>query len=210
MHSDKSEDPRRTRGQGLNKEQALQRILEGHWRYVASKSNALRVTDADRQQHAEAQYPFAAILGCADSRVSPELIFDQRQGDLFVVRVAGNVLGSGELASLEYAVEQLGVRVILVLGHEKCGAVNAAMSASDGPGEMGFLLREIAPAVAEARQKYDGSFDMAVELNVVRVTSLLSLRSQTIHRAVERGEIQIVGGLYQLRTGDVKFVTHVG
>ena len=142
-------------GQGLNREQAFRRILDGHWRYLQNERQQIHVTHEDRQRHAEGQFPFAAILGCADSRVSPEVIFDQGQGDLFVVRVAGNVLGDFEQASLEYAVQNLGVRLVLVMGHEQCGAVKAAIGGTVIPGVLGHLINEIRPAVEQA-QGQDG------------------------------------------------------
>ena len=98
-------DPSRTPGQGLTKEEALHRLLEGHWRYLENRRAHRSITEDDRARHAAGQYPFAVIVGCADSRVSPELIFDQGLGDLFVVRVAGNYIGTGVTASVEYALE---------------------------------------------------------------------------------------------------------
>ena len=109
MSTDNSRDPlnvdlSQMPGQGLSKEEAFLRILDGHWRYLDNQRKNVTTTEEDRNRHAQGQYPFAAILGCADSRVSPEVIFDQGQGDLFVVRVAGNVVGDFEVASLEYAI----------------------------------------------------------------------------------------------------------
>lgn len=203
MNTVESNDPRRTPGQGLTKEEALRRILEGHWRYLENRRTRREVTPQRLQEQAEGQYPFAAILGCADSRVSPELIFDQDQGDLFVVRVAGNILGAGGLASLEYAVAHLDVRLILVFGHEQCGAVKAATQHASAPGAMGFLLGELAEAVEAARLLPPPLLDRAVESNVRRVTQLLPQRSETIGRAVAEGRVRIVGAIYRLGSGDV-------
>lgn len=196
-------DPHRTPGQGLTKEEALRRILEGHWRYLENRRAHRQVTPQKLEEHAQGQYPFAAILGCADSRVSPEVIFDQDQGDLFVVRVAGNILGAGGLASLEYAVQQLSVRLILVLGHEQCGAVRAATEITSAEGAMGYLLSELADAVEAARHLPPPLVDQAVKANVRRVTKLLPERSETIGRAVAEGRVRIVGAVYRLGSGDV-------
>ena len=138
------------------------------------KGRKRHITREDHDLHFQGQFPFAAILGCADSRVSPELIFDQDQGDLYVVRVAGTIVGNGELASMEYAVTHLGVRLLLVLGHENCGAVRAAVETADAPGTIGFLLREIAPAVEEARAVGVLLLDNAIIANVRRSARLLA------------------------------------
>jgi carbonic anhydrase len=205
-----SNDLSRTPGQGLTKELALQRILEGHWRYLAGQPQQHPVTARDHALHAQGQFPFAAIMGCADSRVSPELIFDQGSGDLFVTRVAGNILESGTLASLEYAVEHLGVRLLIVLGHEQCGAVGAALKASDAPGAIGTLLREIAPAVLEARAQPGDLLQNAVENNVRRAAAAIPVRSEMLARRVQAGEVRIVGAVYRLATGDVDIKTTIG
>lgn len=205
MNIPDSTDPRLTPGQGLTKEEALRRMLEGHWRYLENSRSQREVTPQRLREHAEGQYPFAAILGCADSRVSPELIFDQDQGDLFVVRVAGNILDAGGLASLEYAVTHLQVRLIMVFGHEHCGAVKAAtqLTSAPGPGAMGFLMSELVEAVAIAKALPPPLLDRAVEANVRRVTQLLPQRSETIGKAVADAQVRIVGAVYRLGSGDV-------
>ena len=196
-------DSRRLPGQGLDKARAMQRILEGHWRYLENRRQSLQTTTVKLEEHAAGQYPFAAILGCADSRVSPELIFDQDQGDLFVVRVAGNILGAGGLASLEYAVEQLRVPLIVVLGHEGCGAVKAATEHASLPGPLGFLLAELSEAVEAARRLPPPLVDQAVKANVRRVVQLLGARSESIGRAISEGRVGVVGAVYRLGSGDV-------
>jgi carbonic anhydrase len=203
-------DTSRIPGQGLTKEQAFQRLLEGHWRYMENQRQHRAVTLEDRSLHVQGQYPFAAMLGCADSRVSPELIFDQGQGDIFVVRVAGNIVGEAELASLEYAVEHLGVRLLVVFGHENCGAVKAALDVHDAPGPMGYLLRQIAPAVAEARTLPGPLLDRAVNCNVKHSVQALMNRSVALNKAVESGLVRIIGVVYRLGTGDIEFQATVG
>src|SRR5438093_4353999 len=134
---------------------ALQRLLDGNARYVANKAERPDQTVERRLALAQAQHPFAAILGCADSRVPAEIVFDQGLGDLFVVRVAGPVLDEAVLGSLEFAVAELGLGLILVLGHERCGAVAATIAAlergADAPGRIADLVAAITPAVKRVR-----------------------------------------------------------
>lgn len=203
---DRSREP----GQGLTKEEAFHRLLEGHWRYLENTRLQRSVTSHDRSLHAQGQYPFAALLGCADSRVAPELIFDQGQGDLFVVRVAGNIIGLSGLASLEYAVQNLGVKLIVVMGHENCGAVKAALDVHDAPGPIGYLLRQIAPAVEEARAAEGPLLDRAVECNVKHTVNAILERSETLKKYVDDGQLRVVGIVYRLSSGDIEFHATVG
>ncbi|HAP08189.1 MAG TPA: hypothetical protein DCR20_10205 [Planctomycetaceae bacterium] len=197
-------------GQGLNREQAFRRILDGHWRYLQNERQQIHVTHEDRQRHAEGQFPFAAILGCADSRVSPEVIFDQGQGDLFVVRVAGNVLGEFEQASLEYAVQNLGVRLVLVMGHEQCGAVKAAIGGTVIPGVLGQLINEIRPAVEQAQGQDGDLLNNAIRSNVCHTVDMLLERSAAIRDLVAAGEVRVIGLVYDLASGDLQFQRTVG
>lgn len=197
-------------GQGLNREQAFRRILDGHWRYLQNERQQIVVTHEDRQRHSEGQYPFAAILGCADSRVSPEVIFDQGQGDLFVIRVAGNVLGDFEQASLEYAVQNLGVRLVLVMGHEQCGAVKAALSGKPLPGSIGRLIEEIRPAVEQAQAQDGDLLNNAIRRNVCHTVDMLLERSESLRVLVEAGEVRVIGLVYDLASGDLQFLSTVG
>ena len=143
----------------LSSGQALQQLLDGNKRYVSTNFAHPDQTAERRIEIANAQYPFACILGCSDSRVPAEIVFDQGLGDLFMVRVAGNVASSGEvLASIEFAVAELQVPLVLVLGHERCGAVTAAVDAvvrgSVAPGHIGSLVDAIRPAVARVRGRW--------------------------------------------------------
>ncbi len=192
-------------GQGLTREEAFRRILDGHWRYLQNERQSIQTTQEDRQRHAQGQYPFAAILGCADSRVSPEVIFDQGQGDLFVVRVAGNVAGDYEQASLEYAVQNLGVKLIIVMGHEHCGAVKAALSQQEVPGAIGKLLQEIFPAVAKARTQNGDLLDNAVRCNVCHTVDTLLANSACFRDAISDGNLRLIGLVYDLKSGDLDF-----
>ena len=192
-------------GQGLTKEEAFFRILDGHWRYMDNQRKSIQTTSEDRSRHAQGQFPFAAILGCADSRVSPEVIFDQGQGDLFVVRVAGNVVGDFEQASLEYAVGQLGVHLVIVMGHEQCGAVKAAIThdGSTDAGALGRLLNEILPAVIEIRGSEGDVLSKAVRGNVCHSVDKLLERSEFLRKSVDNGVLRVIGLVYDLASGDL-------
>lgn len=188
---------------------ALARLIRGNRRFVRGKLK--HPVDADERRRATVgtHEPFAAVLACADARVPPETIFDQGLGDLFVVRVAGNVPGPDEIASLAYAAEQLGVDLIFVLGHESCGAVKTTIEVVEGrldPGEYAILTDAITPAV-RAAQASGGSgkklLAASVEENVRLVTAQVPERSAAIKAEISRREIAVVGGVYHLTSGKV-------
>jgi carbonic anhydrase len=190
--------------------QALQRLRDGNARYDANTPNQ-RDFSSDRAARAQAQYPIAAILSCADSRVSPELAFDQGPGDLFVVRVAGNFANSDLLASLEYAVYFLGVPLVMVLGHTNCGAVDAAIKVLAGkaelPGHLPDLIEAIKPAVIEAEKTPGGSpLDKAIIENVKRQVAGLKAAPPVLQKFHQDGKIDIIGGVYELATGKIQLV----
>ena len=192
--------------QGLDKEEALLRLLEGHWRYLHNETVTAQLSSADRTLQSDGQCPYVAVLGSADSRVSPELIFDQGQGDLFVVRVAGNIVGSGELASIEYAVEHLGVRLVMVLGHDQCGAVKAATENADIHGPIGYLVREIAPAIALARALPGDLLANSIDENIRHSVNQLIDGSEALARRIECGDVRLIGVRYSLKTGDAEIL----
>jgi carbonic anhydrase len=160
-----------------------------------------------RAELIKSQHPFAAIVCCSDSRVPPEIVFDQGLGDLFIVRVAGNVINDEGLGSIEYTVDHLGTRLILVLGHQRCGAVEAAREtiAAKGkaPGHIQSLVTAIKPAV-EATAKED--LDATIKANVKHVVDSLRASTPILKSKVDSGEIQVVGGYYSLDTGAVTFL----
>ena len=188
----------------------IQRLLEGNKRFVKGEAKGPRRSPEDFRPLAEGQRPVATIVGCADSRVAPELLFDQGVGDLFVVRVAGNVLsGAGALmkGSIEYGVAELGVSLIMVLGHSECGAVKATISHMDDkeplPGSIGLLISRIRPAVLKAKGRPGDLLDNAIRANVeIGVRELRGLQP-IVARALTRGRVKVVGALYDLRTGSV-------
>ena len=160
-----------------------------------------------RAELAKSQHPFAAIVSCSDSRVPPEIVFDQGLGDLFVVRVAGNVINDEGLGSIEYSVDHLGTRLILVLGHQSCGAVKAAKEtiAAKGkaPGHIESLVMAIKPAV-EATAKDD--LETTIKANVKHVVDALRSSTPILKAKVDSGDIQVIGGYYSLDTGTVTFL----
>src|SRR5262249_5980473 len=152
------------------------------------------------------QHPHAAVLACADSRVAPEIVFDQGLGDLFTIRVAGNIATEGVMASLEYAAEHLHVPVVVVLGHQKCGGVTAAVEGNPRPGHMGAIVREIKPAVDKARGMPGDLVANAVRTNVQLVVEQLRQSKPILAEMVDKHELRVVGGVYSLDTGRVEWL----
>jgi carbonic anhydrase len=189
---------------------ALQRLMEGNARYVR---NQIDVKDfsAGRAARAQAQYPIAAILSCADSRVAPEFIFDRDPGELFVCRVAGNYMNVDILASLEYGVEVLGAPLIMVLGHTNCGAVKAVLQYEKDrkplPGHLQMLLDAVSPGVAEAmRQGSTDQLDHAIEANVRHNAQRIRQAHPVIAKAVDEKRLDVVSAVYELATGEVRLL----
>jgi carbonic anhydrase len=192
----------------ISPDEALKRLQEGNARYVANASTN-RDYSAGRAARAQGQRPFAAILGCSDSRVGPEIVFDQGPGELFIVRVAGNFVNDDGLASLEYAVAVLGVSLILVLGHSGCGAVEAAIKQSQEgaeplPGDLPRLVDAIKPAVAAAKAlNPDDLLDAAIVENVKLAVAALITDEVIVGRDAAAGKVGVVGGVYDIATGKV-------
>ena len=189
---------------------ALKRVTEGNARYVANTPNE-RDFSAGRAARAQAQYPIAAILSCADSRVAPELAFDQAPGDLFVVRVAGNVVTADLLASIEYGVQFLGVPLIMVLGHSSCGAVDAAIKVVKDkavlPGHLPELITALKPAVMTAQKVKSGELlENATKENVKLQVARLKSSPPIVQKLYAGKKIDIVGGVYDIATGKVTMV----
>ena len=189
---------------------ALKLLLDGNARYASNQMNE-RDFSATRAARTQGQAPFAAILGCADARVAPELAFDQAPGDLFVVRVAGNFVTPDGLASLEYGAAVLGTKVIMVLGHTSCGAVNATIGAlqkgNDLPGHIADLVRAMKPGIEPAlKQPGDGLPQRAVVSNVRYNVQHLIEAKPILADMVAGGKLRVVGGVYDLATGKVSLV----
>jgi carbonic anhydrase len=191
-------------GAALSPDEALQKLMAGNQRYVQDAPTRPAPSAPKRAQVAFSQHPFAAVLGCSDSRVPPEIIFDQGLGDLFVVRVAGNVLDENGLGSLEYAVENLYCPLIIVLGHSKCGAVTAAVDGKRLPGHVQEILEALKPAVRAGRSLPGDPVENAMKANVERVTSQLKTSKPILAEHVKNGRLKIVGARYDLATGAVE------
>lgn len=185
--------------------QALQLLLEGNQRFVAGKMERPNQTPERRAEVAKGQHPFASVLACSDSRTPPEIIFDRGLGDIFTVRVAGNVADKVVIESLDYSVKHLGVRVVMVLGHRRCGAVIAAVAGHEEEGDVGPMLSELRPAVAASKGMAGDPVENAVRENVELVMKNLAT-SEELGAMVKSGELKIVGGIYDLDTGTIEML----
>ncbi|MGD1026717.1 carbonic anhydrase [Candidatus Binatus soli] len=190
----------------ISAEQALQLLLEGNQRYVAGKLEHPNQTPARRAEVAKGQHPFAAVLACSDSRTSPEIIFDRGLGDIFTVRVAGNVADQVVIESLDYSVKHLGVRLLMILGHRRCGAVIAAVEGYEEVNkDVGPMLLDLYPAVRATQGMPGDPVENAVRENVKLVVKNLAA-SQELSAMVKSGELKIVGGIYDLDTGTIEML----
>ncbi len=191
---------------GPTPEQAWQRLKDGNARFAADRPERPDLGAQKRRLLAGGQRPFAVVLTCADSRVPPELVFNQGLGDLFVLRVAGNLSEPFVVGSIEYAVEHLHVPLIVVLGHEKCGAVEAALGKNRPAGDLGKLLDavHVGKGLPEDAKK---ALPAAIQNNVRRQAELLTQRSDIIRRHVQQKELRIVSGVYLLASGRIVWLT---
>jgi carbonic anhydrase len=189
-------------------DEALSRLLSGDKRFVVGKSNDPTGPALIERRHAvsKEQKPFAVIVGCSDSRVPPELVFDVSLGDIFVVRTAGEVVDEVGLGSIEYAVEHLGTRLVVVLGHQHCGAVSAAVAGATETGDIPNVLKAISPAIEETKGKPGDPIDNAVRANARNIAKRLQSAGPIIAPRVQSGEVKIVAAYYSLDTGQVELL----
>lgn len=187
-------------------EMALQRLLDGNARFVAGHPAHPNQSVARRVEVAGGQAPFAVVLTCSDSRVAPEFYFDQGLGDLFVVRDAGNTLNDHVIGSIEYAVEHLHASVILVIGHEKCGAVAAAIAGGRAEGRIGTIVEAIRPAVRESRNQAGDKTDNAIRSNARLAAKTLAVTGPVIAHAAQTGQIKIFAARYDLASGRIELL----
>jgi carbonic anhydrase len=192
--------------ENLTPQKALDELLLGNKRFAGQKNKGLNRGIFRLREVAKGQKPFAAILGCADSRVPVEIIFDQGLGDLFVVRVAGNVATPEEIGSLEFGTLVLGAKVLLVLGHEKCGAVQAAIDNKPVPGSIGAILDHINPAVTSTSKQSPDRLRDATINNIKNQIAILKT-SPVVADLIKSNKLKIVGGFYDLDTGLVTKIT---
>ena len=196
--------------------EALERLREGNRRFMSDAESRIAVESrARRSQLVAGQEPFAVILGCSDSRVPAEIVFDQGLGDLFVIRVAGNIAAPSQVESVEFAVGTLGTRLVVVLGHSGCGAINATLEALERPEEerptdLGAIIGRVRPSVepllqTELRRSREELVSRAVRANVLASADRLRRRSPALAQTIEEEGLLIVGAEYSLRTGFVDF-----
>lgn len=187
----------------------LDELLEGNRRFVAGHQRHPDETIALRQELSRGQKPGAVILTCADSRVPPNMLFDEGLGSLFVIRVAGNVTDDNILGSIEYAVEHLGSKLVMVLGHTNCGAVKAAVDGGELEGHVAHIVEEIAPSVKRAKRtgaKGD-LLDRSVRMNVERVVQEISEAAPVLNNMTREHKVEVVGAVYHLDTGVVEMLS---
>jgi carbonic anhydrase len=200
----------------ISAREALERLREGNRRFVSEdRSHDPLTTQKRRSELTEGQEPFAAILGCSDSRVPVEIIFDQGLGDLFVIRVAGNIVAPSQIDSVEFAAERFGTRLVVVLGHSRCGAVRATMEELQRPPEnqsrnLRSIVDRVRPSVegllaTELRHDPEALMQHAVRANILASANHLRHGSQVIEQLIERAGLLVVGAEYSLETGVVDF-----
>jgi len=194
-------------------DQVLKMMLDGNQRFASGKSTHPRRTPADFKPLAAGQNPIACVVACADSRVTPEILFDLGIGELFVIRVAGNYVngaGTSVKGSIEYAVAELGVSLVMILGHSQCGAVKAAIQHihdNDAlPGAINDLVNAIKPAVLESQHQPGDQLENAIRANVKRGVDRLDDLQPIIAPAVKAGKLKVVGGVYDLAAGKVQML----
>lgn len=190
-------------------EESFAKLMEGNKRFVSLAPEKYDL-DAKRKACTLGQNPSAIVVACSDSRVAPEIIFDQCLGDVFVVRVAGNVLDPVTLGSIEYAAEHLHTPLLVILGHEKCGAVAATLDAKGKPeGNIGAIVRKIMPAVKKAQMKGGSREDMlnnAIRENVLLSQNYMLRKSLVLKHLIEKGELKVVTAMYHFGSGEVEIL----
>ncbi|WP_298919833.1 carbonic anhydrase [uncultured Nostoc sp.] len=189
----------------ITPEKALQELLDGNERFAKRKRRNPDQTYSRLVEVAKGQKPFASILGCADSRVPSEIVFDQGLGDLFVCRIAGNIATPQQIGSLEFGSLVLGSKVIMVVGHERCGAVQAAIKGAQVPGQIGTLLEAIKPSVESSKDQPGDKVENACKANILAQVKKLK-SSSVLSKLIDEEKLIIVGGYYDLDTGEISRV----
>jgi len=189
---------------------SIKKLVDGNKRYVENKPTHQNQTAKRREEVAKGQKPFAVIITCSDSRVPPEILFDQGIGDLFVIRTAGNIVDDIGLGSIEYAVEHLKVPLVVVLGHERCGAVDATVKGGEAPGHIKALVSNIVRAVDKARTKKGDLLENSIRQNIDNVVEQISNSKPILEEFVHAKKIKVIGARYDLDDGAIKFFTNGG
>ena len=187
----------------------LSKLLDGNKRFISGELSQKDIGDKRRHELVTGQHPFATVLSCSDSRVAPEVIFDEGLGDVFIVRVAGNVVEPTTLGSIEYGAEHLHTPLLVILGHESCGAVKATLEAKGkSEGNIGAIIKKIMPAVntaKKAKKSHDETLNLAVQENVKNAYKDI-MKSKIIRELVHEGKLKIVAAEYYLGTGKVELI----
>jgi carbonic anhydrase len=192
----------------MTADQALQALKDGNQRYTSGKPARPHQDLPYVSSLSGGQSPFAIVLSCADSRVAPEILFDQGVGDIFVLRVAGNIAEDDTIiASIEYAVANLGSPLLVVLGHQSCGAVSAAVAGGNLPGHLNSLVKAIAPAVEQAKAQPGDTVHNAIVANVHLNVEKLKTMEPIFAEKVKAGALKVVGAKYSLETGTVEWMS---
>jgi carbonic anhydrase len=196
-------------------DEALERLRTGNRRFVSGTGTRdLAREHRRRRKFAQDQAPFAIVLGCSDSRVPAEMVFDQGLGDLFVIRVAGNLVAPSQVGSIEFAADRFGVRLVVVLGHSQCGAVQAALEEHERPSDggspnLGFIVNSILPGLeavlAEPSESREALLQRAVRANISASARQLRQGSRMLEQFIREHGLQVVGAEYSLETGVVEF-----
>ena len=192
--------------QPVSPDAAFQRLMEGNKRFVQGQRKYPDQARSRLQETAAGQYPFATILTCADSRVPAEIVFDQGIGDIFVVRVAGNVVNPEVIGSLEYATSVVGAQLLMIMGHERCGAVTEAVKGSVLPANIATFVNDVKPAIERVKNKPGDLIDNTVVANVQMQIELLKQKSTIVTQLIQQGKLKLVGARYDLDTGEVTIV----
>ncbi len=203
-------DPTYTTVDNLSAANALQLLKDGNARYMEDHMEHPHEGTQHRVELSIAQHPFAIILGCADSRVIPELIFDRGVGDLFVIRLAGNVADDAVIASIEYAIEHLGTHLVVVLGHENCGAVKAAVNHETSAGKINSLLYYIEPALKGVFTSSENLLEKVIKTHTRHMVDIISCAEPILSHECHMGNLTILPAYYSLSTGKVDFEDGLG
>ncbi len=187
----------------ISNEEALRRLIEGNQRFINNEITLYKDLQSKRNDTVNSQSPFAVIIGCSDSRVPPEILFDLGIGDIFIIRTAGNIVDDIALGSIEYAVEHLGSKLIVVLGHSNCGAVAAAVKGGEAHGHIKNILEVLKPVVDKAKKQGINNVDDIAKANVKAVVEELISSGPTLSDHVENSGLKITGAFYDLESGKV-------
>jgi carbonic anhydrase len=190
----------------MKNDDAILKLLEGNKRFVDSKPAHPNQTAERRAEVLKGQAPFAVIVGCSDSRIPPEIIFDQGLGDLFIIRTAGNIVDDITLGSIEYAVDHLGTNLVVVLGHGKCGAVSATVQGGEAHGHIADIVKVIAPAVEKAKGRSGDVTDNAIKANIELVVNRIASSGPILSDLVNNGKLKITGAYYNIESGIVEII----